>query len=228
MVIRINKTTNYTVMSNRHFKEKEMTLKAKGLLSFMLSLPDDWDYSIAGLVAICKENESAIRSTLDELKRFGYLTVTKKMPNETKTGRIEYEYNIFEEPQKQAVEKQGIENQYVENQQVENRAQINTNKQSTDLQSTDNKESKKESKEEKETYESVFDEFGVTGIYREAMFRWIAHLQATGLKFVLYERLKFIIVRLDMIYQDDDIAKVAAIDDAIKRGYKYLPCEVSD
>ena len=80
-VIRINKDHNYTVMSNYHFKEKEMSLKAKGLLSLMLSLPNTWDYSIAGLVAICKENESAVKSTLNELKKFGYLVMTKKMPN---------------------------------------------------------------------------------------------------------------------------------------------------
>ena len=126
-VIRINKTADYTVMSNAHFKEKEMSLKAKGLLSLMLSLPDSWDYSIAGLVAICKENESAIKSTLNELKEFGYLVVTKKMPNETQNGRIGYEYNIFEQPQqKQQKEKQGIENLSVEDQAVEDQGQLNT------------------------------------------------------------------------------------------------------
>ena len=64
-VIRVNKTKNYTIMSNYHFYEKEMSLKAKGLLSLMLSLPDEWDYSINGLVSICKENETSIKSTLD-------------------------------------------------------------------------------------------------------------------------------------------------------------------
>lgn len=70
-VFKINKTKDYTVMSNRHLKEKEMSLKAKGLLSLMLSLPETWDYSIEGLVAICKENHSAIKSTLNELKNMG-------------------------------------------------------------------------------------------------------------------------------------------------------------
>ena len=125
-IIRINKTKNYTVISNRHFKEKEMSLKAKGLLSQMLSLPDNWDYSIAGLVAINKENESAIKSTLDELKEFGYLKVTKLMPNETDSGRIEYIYDIYEEP-KQEDKKQGVENLGVEFQGVENQGQYNTN-----------------------------------------------------------------------------------------------------
>ena len=75
-VIRINKTQNYTVMSNYHLKEKDMSLKAKGLLSLMLSLPDNWDYSISGLVSICKENETEIKSILKELEEFGYLERT--------------------------------------------------------------------------------------------------------------------------------------------------------
>lgn len=130
-VIRVNKTKDYTVMSNRHFKEKKMSLKAKGLLSMMLSLPTDWDYSISGLVAICKENESAIKSTLNELKKYGYLEITKKMPNETATGRIEYTYDIYEQPQaKQEVEKQGIENLPLENQGIENQGQLNINNKS--------------------------------------------------------------------------------------------------
>ena len=61
---KVNKTKDYTIMSNYHLKEKNMSLKAKGLLSVMLSLPENWDYSIAGLVSISQENESAIRSAL--------------------------------------------------------------------------------------------------------------------------------------------------------------------
>lgn len=127
MKIKINKSKNYTVMSNRHLKEPKMSLKAKGLLSLMLSLPDDWNYTINGLCAICVENETAIKSALSELKTFGYLTVVKNMPNTTKSGRIEYEYNIYEIPQKQDSEKQGIENLPLENQPVDNPTQLNTN-----------------------------------------------------------------------------------------------------
>ena len=123
-VIRVNKNNNYTTMSNYHFKDKRMSLKAKGLLSQMLSLPEGWDYSISGLVAINKENESSIKSGLDELKECGYLIVTKKMPNETKSGRIEYIYDIYENP-KQEIKKQGIENLGVEFQGVENQGQYN-------------------------------------------------------------------------------------------------------
>lgn len=121
-VVRINKTKDYTVMSNHHFKNKKLSLKAKGLLSQMLSLPDNWDYTIAGLCAINKENETAIKSALDELKECGYLVVSKLMPNQTDSGRIEYVYDIYEQP----IEKQGIENLPLEIQPVEKQGQLNT------------------------------------------------------------------------------------------------------
>lgn len=124
-VIRVEKTKDYTVMSNYHFREKEMSLKSKGLLSLMLSLPDNWDYSIAGLVAICKENETAIKSALKELQQFGYVVVEKIMPDKTASGRIEYVYNIFEKP-KQDGKKQDVENLPLEIQHVENQVQLNT------------------------------------------------------------------------------------------------------
>ena len=132
-VIRVNKNDNYTVMSNYHLRDKNLSLKAKGLLSQILSLPDNWNYTIAGLVSINKENESAIKNALSELKSRGYLIVTKLMPNETATGRIEYVYDIYEQPyKKQEVEKQGVENLRLEKQEVENNGQLNTDKSSKD------------------------------------------------------------------------------------------------
>ncbi len=95
-VCRVNKNKNYTVMSNYHLKSRNLSLKAIGLLSKVLSLPDDWDYSISGLTSLCKESTSAIKAALDELKEWGYLVVTKLMPNETESGRIEYVYDFFE------------------------------------------------------------------------------------------------------------------------------------
>ena len=92
---RVNKNGNYTVMSNYHLRSPNLSLKAVGLLSKVLSLPDDRDYSIAGLVSICREKETAVKSALDELKHWGYLTVTKQMPNKTESDRIEYVYNLY-------------------------------------------------------------------------------------------------------------------------------------
>lgn len=155
-IFRVNKTSDYTVMSNYHFKEKEMSLKAKGLLSEMLSLPDNWDYSISGLVAINKENETSIKNTLNELKKYGYLNIIKLLPNETKTGRIEYIYDVYENP-KQEGEKQEVENLPLENQAVENQVQLNTNILNTkELNIKEYKEKyKKESKSKYGEYQNV-------------------------------------------------------------------------
>ena len=76
-VFKIEKNNNYTVMSNYHLRDKNLSYKAKGLLSFMLSLPEDWDYSINGLVSISKEEVKAIRNILQELQRYGYLVIEK-------------------------------------------------------------------------------------------------------------------------------------------------------
>lgn len=138
--IRVHKTKNYTVMSNTHLRDKSLSLKAKGLLSVMLSLPDDWDYSIAGLVAICKENETAVKSALNELKDNNYVVVTKENPTKSNGGRIRYTYEVYEEPYKQKIEKQDTENLGVERQQVENHGQLNTNGLSTNELNT-NKQS---------------------------------------------------------------------------------------
>lgn len=130
MIVRVNKTTNYTVMSNTHLRDKELSLKAKGLLSVVLSLPNDWDYSVMGLASISRECETSIKSALNELKLHGYLEVIKKMPNETDSGRIEYEYDFYESPkdlEKQEGKKQGVEILPVEIQGVENQPQLNTN-----------------------------------------------------------------------------------------------------
>lgn len=119
-------------MSNTHLRDKKLSLKAKGLLSVMLSLPDNWDYSIAGLVAISKENETAVKSALNELKDNNYVVVTKENPTKSNGGRIKYTYEVYEEPHKQSIEKQDTENLWVECQQVENHGQLSTDRLSTD------------------------------------------------------------------------------------------------
>lgn len=133
-VFRVNKTSDYTTISNYHFKDKNLSLKAKGLLSQMLSLPNDWDYSIKGLASINKENETAIKNALDELKQCGYLVVTKVAPKEG-NNRISYVYDVFEQPQEVGsqgvgflgVESLGVEVLGIEVQGLENHVQLNTN-----------------------------------------------------------------------------------------------------
>ena len=72
-VFRVERNTGYTVMSNHHLRNKELSLKAKGLLSQMLSLPEDWDYTLAGLSYINREKIDAIREAVRELERAGYI-----------------------------------------------------------------------------------------------------------------------------------------------------------
>ena len=169
-VIRVEKNQNYTCMSNYHLKEKNMSLKAKGLLSLMLSLPDDWDYSIKGLASICKENETSIKNTLTELKEFGYLEVIKNAPNSSNGGRISYEYIVHEKPI-QDIEKQGVENLGVEILPLENQVQLNTNILNTNQLSTNNylkKERKKET-----AYDEIINSYDLTEEIKELIYEFI-------------------------------------------------------
>jgi hypothetical protein len=128
-VIRVNRTKDFTIMSNNHLRNKELSLKAKGLLSVMLSLPDRWEYSISGLCAICKENETAVKSALNELKEHKYVVVTKKTPSKKENrSRYEYIYDIYEVPQEKKDEPNSQEGDFLclENLALENQGQYNT------------------------------------------------------------------------------------------------------
>lgn len=96
-IVRVHKTKNFTVMSNYHFREKKMSLKAKGLLSLMLSLPDDWNYSISGLVTLSKDGKDSVMSALAELEEFGYLTRERVINDKGQFSGVDY--NIYEQPQ---------------------------------------------------------------------------------------------------------------------------------
>ena len=137
-VIRVIKNKNYTVMSNTHLKDKRLSLKAIGLLSVVLGLPDDWHYTVNGLVGIVKDGKDSVESAIKELKKNGYLRVEKIYPNEN-SNRIQYQYTFFENPQEvdfQPLENQGIETQVLENPYTykytnkQNTNKLNTNKQS--------------------------------------------------------------------------------------------------
>ena len=125
-VIRVNKTKNYTVLSNHHFKEKGMSLKAKGLLSLMLSLPDDWNYSVSGLVTLSKDGKDSVMSALAELEKFGYLKRDRTTDSKGRFSGVEY--NIYEEPQTEIpiADNQNSEKQDEEIQNSDNPPQLNT------------------------------------------------------------------------------------------------------
>lgn len=110
---RVHKEGNYTVLDNGMFRDKELSLKSLGLLCKMLSLPPEWDFNLPGLVTISKESTAAVRSALQELQELGYVKITKKYPNESESGRIEYTYDIYEVKQQTKQEKQDTENHNV-------------------------------------------------------------------------------------------------------------------
>ncbi len=93
---RVNKNVNYTVMSNYHLQDKKLSLKAKGLLSYMLSLSDDWDYSLKGLTIGCKDGLDSVRTAVLELEEHGY--VRRQKVRNARGQIIDYDYQVYESP----------------------------------------------------------------------------------------------------------------------------------
>lgn len=95
-VFRIEKNRDYTVMSNHHLRNRSLSLKAKGLLSMMLSLPEEWNYTTRGLASICKEGTDSIGTALKELERAGY--IVRNRLRDSKGKIMDVEYVIYETP----------------------------------------------------------------------------------------------------------------------------------
>ena len=140
-VFRIERTRDYTVMSNHHLRNHELSLKAKGLLSMMLSLPDDWNYTTRGLAKICKEGVDAIGGALRELETAGYIV---RHQLRDRQGRIsDTEYVIYEQPQPRQPEtpqpdtavpdtaSPDTENPYLDKPDTEKPAELNIEKSNT-------------------------------------------------------------------------------------------------
>ena len=127
-VFRVERNTGYTVMSNHHLRNKELTLKAKGLLSQMLSLPEDWDYTLAGLSHINREKIDAIREAVKELEKAGYIVRSRERDEK---GRLRgAEYIIYEQPQlpeeqPPTLDYPTLENPTLDNPTLENPTQLN-------------------------------------------------------------------------------------------------------
>ena len=149
-VFRIEKTRDYTVMSNHHLKDRTLTLKSKGLLSMMLSLPDEWNYTTRGLAAICREGVDSIGAALKELETHGYIRRTQLRDEKgkiTDTEYVIYEMPQCEPPSSPGTPLPGTAKPYTENPDMgipdtaepctENPAQLNTNQPKTDLSSTE-------------------------------------------------------------------------------------------
>lgn len=131
-IFRVEKNREFVVMSNKFLREKEMSLKAKGLLALCLALPDDWNYSLNGLCAICKESQTSIRSALKELESFHYLQRNRQ---QNEKGHFIYEYVIYETPY---VENQHTVKQHTEKRHKGNRTQQSNKRQTIKKQNINN------------------------------------------------------------------------------------------
>ena len=224
---KINKTENYTIIANTHLKERKMSLKSKGLLTLMLSLPDDWNYSLKGLVSLCSESESAIKSSLQELKKFGYLRIQKIAPKKG-SGKFEYIYEIFESPLKKeerqrvnkkvenlqlenqpdenvTIENLKVENQPVENLQLENQPDILSTKQSRTKELNTKEKNKKEKTD-----------------HTEKLFEYIETLEIDS------EKKKIFKEWVEYKKEKNQYKNTKSIDVLIKRFLKYSVQELRD
>jgi len=215
MVFRTQKNKNYTTMSNYHLRDNELSLKAKGLLSQILSLPDEWTYTIAGLVKINKESEGAIKSILKELKDFGYLEIIKER---TDKGTYEYVYNIYEEPyinhphmDSPKVENPPMDEPPMDEPQVENQPQLNTN-----ILNTNQSKKEKSNKDNKyNALDSIPDDK-----LRIALEDFIKHRK--DIKRPLTQKaLELNIKKLDKLTSDND-EKIDIINQSIENGWVGL------
>lgn len=213
-VIRVNNTKGFTVMSNYHFQDKEISLKAKGLLGLMLSLPSNWDYSVNGLVAIVKENKAAVQTALKELEEHKYLKRTRV---QDETGRFDYIYDIYEKPYDKLpwTENQCTDIQCTEVQCTENQPQINTNKQSTNKQNTKelNTNEYKEKNNKKESVNSVIAEYTENKDLQDALHGFV-EMRNKARKPLTARAMKLSLNKLNELALDD-VTKIAIVNQSI-------------
>ena len=134
-VFRVEKTRDYTVMANHHLRNTDLSLKAKGLLSLMLSLPENWDYTTRGLASICKDGVDSICSTIKELEEHGY--IIRERTRNDKGQLTTVEYTILEQPQQSSPKRENpvLDNPILGKPEQENPAQLSTYKSNKDLSS---------------------------------------------------------------------------------------------
>ncbi len=141
-VFRVEKNRDYTVMSNHHLRNTDLSLKSKGLLSQMLSLPEEWDYTLKGLSKINREGIDAIREAIRELERAGYVTRTRVRNEKGQLGAADYvihEFPVLPKPilENPTLDKPVSENPTLENPMQENPTQLNKELSSKELSNTD-------------------------------------------------------------------------------------------
>ena len=212
-VIRTIKNENYTTMCNTHLRDKNLSLKAKGLLSMMLSLPDKWHYSVKGLEGICKESKNTINSVLNELEDNNYLVRRRRYCN----GKIsEWEYIIFENNENHDEEllhlkNEDIENEDIEIQDIENRDVYKITKElSTNRLNTNEY---KEKKYKKESVNSVIAEYTENKDLQDALHGFV-EMRNKARKPLTARAMKLSLNKLTELALDD-VTKIAIVNQSI-------------
>lgn len=211
-VIRVNKTKDYTVMANYHFRDKNLSLKAKGLLSMMLSLPDGWGYSVEGLVKLSADGRESIMATLKELEKLHYLKRSQARDNSGKLG--EAIYDIFEQPwsgfpttAKPTSEKPSSENPTL----------LNTNRLNTKVLNTNNKKVSKAQSKPVENFDSIIQKSTESTELRDSLIEFVKFRKLIK-KPMTNKALELIIAKLNKLGATDK-ERVAIINQSIERGW---------
>lgn len=211
-VIRVNKTKDYTVMANYHFRDKNLSLKAKGLLSMMLSLPDGWGYSVEGLVKLSADGRESIMATLKELEKFHYLKRSQARDNSGKLG--EAIYDIFEQPwsgfpttAKPTSGKPSSEKTTL----------LNTNRLNTKVLNTNNKKVSKAQSKPVENFDSIIEKSTESTELRDSLIEFVKFRKLIK-KPMTNKALELIIAKLNKLGATDK-ERVAIINQSIERGW---------
>lgn len=212
-VIRTIKNENYTTMCNTHLRDKNLSLKAKGLLSMMLSLPDKWHYSVKGLEGICKESKNTINSVLNELEDNNYLVRIRRYCN----GKIsEWEYIIFENNENHDEEllhlkNEDIENEDIENEDIENRDVYKITKELNTKELNTNEYKEKNIK--KESVNSVISSYTENKDLQDALHGFV-EMRNKARKPLTVRAMKLSLNKLNELALDD-VTKIAIVNQSI-------------
>lgn len=211
-VIRVNKTKDYTVMANYHFRDKNLSLKAKGLLSMMLSLPDGWGYSVDGLTKLSADGRDSVMATLKELEKFHYLKRSRVRDEAGKLG--ESIYDIYEHP---LTEKPKLENPTLDKPMLGNPTLLNTNRLNTKVLNTNNKKVSKAQSKPVENFDSIIQKSTESTELREALVEFVKFRKLIK-KPMTNKALELIIAKLNKLGASDR-ERVEIINQSIERGW---------
>lgn len=221
-VIRIEKTHDYTVMSNHHFRNRNLSLKAKGIMSLMLSLPDDWDYTIAGLAKLSKDGISSVRAALKELEDEGYLKMEQTKAENGKFGKNQYV--LYEKP---FTENPITEEPITEKPITEKPAQLNTHISSTYLSSTKESITRADAPEEDEKPKAAEkaktkekDPFDVPSPQLRDALKGFADSRKALHKPMTRRAKELIMKRLEQLAPHNEVRQVAILNQSVERGWQ--------